>query len=251
MRLRGKTAIITGGARGIGRASARLFATEGAKVALFDIDDAGMSETAQLVGARSECLPVHTDIRSESAVRDSVAEVLHRFGRIDVLLNNAAYNRNFKAVLETSEEDWDAEFDVTLKGAFFCSKHVIPHMIEQGGGSIIMTASWLARSAYPGYAAYCAAKGGLVQLARSLAVDYSPRSVRVNVLCPGAVETPALASLIEDAEFRKIVENLTLLGRIGQPDEIARVALFLASDESSYMTGAILDVDGGASALLG
>ena len=251
MRLDGKTAIITGGARGIGRASAQLFATEGAKVALFDIDDAGMSETAQLISAMSDCLPLHTDIRSEAAVRESVAKVFEKFGRIDVLFNNAAYNRNFKAALDTSEEDWDAEHDVTLKGAFFCSKHVIPHMIKQGGGSIIMTASWLARSAYPGYAAYCAAKGGLVQLARSLAVDYSPRNVRVNVICPGAVVTPALAPLIENPEFRKNVEKLTLLGRIGQPDEIARVALFLASDESSYMTGAIIDVEGGASALLG
>ena len=251
MRLKGKTAIITGVAPGIGRASAQLFAAEGAKLALFDIDDAAMTETARLVGSTADCLPLHTDVRSEEAVSGSVATVVETFGKIDILFSNAAYNRNFKAALETSEQDWDAELDVTLKGAFFCTKHVIPHMIEQGGGSIVMTASWLALAAYTGYAAYCAAKGGLVQLARSLAVDYSPQNVRVNVICPGAVDTPAFDQVRDDQEFMETVKKLTLLGRIAQPEEIARVALFLASDESSYMTGSVVVVDGGGLARIG
>jgi NAD(P)-dependent dehydrogenase (short-subunit alcohol dehydrogenase family) len=249
MRLKGKTAIITGAARGIGRASVQLFVAEGAQVVMFDIDDAGMKETVNLVGS-SDCTALHTDITSETEVSRNVAKVVEKFGKIDILFHNAAYNKNFKAALDTSEQDWDVELNVTLKGGFFCSKHVIPHMIKQGGGSIVMTGSWLALAAYPGYAAYCAAKGGLVQLARSLAVDYSPKNVRVNVICPGPVDTPALAPIKNDPVFYGKVKQMTLLGRIAQPEEIARAALFFASDESSYITGAILTVDGGALALL-
>ena len=250
MKLTGKTVIITGTARGIGRSAVKMFSAEGANVALFDIDDAGMEETLVMAGNPDNCLAVHVDVTSEKEVEAGVDKVLEAFGPVDVLYNNAAFNKNFKAALDTTEADWDLELGVTLKGSFFCSKHVLPAMIERASGSIIMTGSWLATAAYGNYAAYCCAKGGLVQLTRSLAVDYSPQGIRVNMICPGAVDTPALAMIKDDPESLKAVCDLTLFGRIAQPEEVVRVALFLASGASSYITGAIIPVDGGATARL-
>ncbi len=251
MRLKERTAIITGAAAGIGRATARLFAAEGARVALFDIDEAGMQETRSLAGDQSRCIALKTDLRSAEQVSTSVARVREAFGRIDILYNNAALNRNFKPALDVTEEDWDAEHQVTLKGAFRCCKFVLPHMLERGCGSILFSASYLALVALPGMTAYCAAKGGVLQLARSLAVDYSPRGIRVNVIAPGPVDTPVMDSVRDKPGFIQGVIDKTLLGRLAEPEEIARVALFLASDESSYITGAIIVVDGGSLARLG
>jgi NAD(P)-dependent dehydrogenase (short-subunit alcohol dehydrogenase family) len=250
MRLKGKTAIITGTAGGIGRASARLFVQEGAQVALFDIDEAGMNETARLIGDPENYLTLTTDISSESNVARSVAQVIRRFGKIDILFSNAALNRNFKPALETTDADWDAEHNVTLKGAFRCCRHVVPHMLERKSGSIIFTASYMAFVALPGMTAYCTAKGGLLQLARSLACDYSPKGIRVNVVAPGPIDTPVFDTVRDRADLIEAIIKKTLLGRMGKPEEVAKVALFLASDDASYMTGSVVTVDGGSLACL-
>ena len=250
MKLKGKTAIITGTAGGIGRASAQLFVQEGAQVALFDIDETGMNETANLIGDPENCIALTTDISSETNVAQSVAQVMERFGKIDILFSNAALNRNFKSAIETTDADWDAEHNVTLKGAFRCCRHVLPHMLEQGSGSILFTASYMAFVALPGMTAYCAAKGGLLQLARSLASDYSPRGIRVNVIAPGPIDTPVFDTVRDKPELIEAIIKKTLLGRMGKPEEIAKVALFLVSDDASYMTGSVVTVDGGSLARL-
>ena len=251
MRLEGKTAIITGSAGGIGRVAVEHFIKEGAKVALLDINEEGMKETVAGVEKPENCLVVKVDLLSAQSVKDAIAKVIDTFGKLDILYNNAAHNKNFKAALETTEADWDIEIGVTLKGAFLCAKNVLQHMIDNGGGVILNTGSWLAQASYVEYCAYCVAKGGLVQLTRSLAVDYSPKGVRVNMISPGAVDTPALAPIMADPEFAAAVNGLTLFGRIAKPEEVARVAVFLASDEASYVTGAIIPIDGGATARLG
>ena len=250
-RLEGKTAIVTGAAVGIGRAAVELFVSEGARVALFDIDLEGMEQTINQVGVKSRCLALPTDVSSEEAVERSVSRVVEEFGPVDVLFSNAAYNRDYRTVLDSSEAHWDRELDVTLKGSFFCCKHTIPGMIERNTGSIILTASCLGLGALPGFGPYCVAKGGVVQLARSLAVDYSPKGVRVNVICPGPVDTPALDDVRKDPDRWQGMKDLTLLGRIAEPEEIARVVLFLASDEASYVTGSVISVDGGVMSRIG
>lgn len=250
MRLKGKVAIITGTAGGIGRASVLEFLREGARVAMWDIDEAGMNETAKLMDESENCLALTTNISSEENVRQSLAAVLNKFGQVDILFNNAALNRNFKPALETTDTDWDAELNVTLKGSFRCSRAVLPHMLQRGSGSIIFTASSLAFVALPGMAAYCAAKGGVLQLARSLAVDYSPKGVRVNVIAPGPVDTPSMDAVRDVPGLIAGVVAKTPLGRMAAPAEIARAAVFLASEDASYMTGTVVTVDGGLLARL-
>jgi len=217
MRLKNKTAIITRAAGGIGRASAQLFVKEGARVAIFDINEEGMNETMDLIGDPENCFALYTDIRSADNIHESVNTVLDRFGKIDILYNNAAHNRNFKEALETSEDDWDLELDITLKGNFRCSKEVIPHMLKAGSGTIVFTASLVSFVSIPKFAAYSAAKGGLVQLARSLAVDYSPKGIRVNVVAPGVIMTPALEGE-HTGELMETFRNWALLKRTGTPE---------------------------------
>ena len=250
-RLEGKTAIVTGAAVGIGRAAVRLFASEGAKVALFDINREGMQQTIDETDGDSQCLALYTDVSSEESVARSVGKVVDELGPIDILFSNAAYNRDYRALLDSSEAHWDRELDVTLKGGFFCCKQVIPGMIERRTGSIILTASCLGLSALPNFGPYCVAKGGVVQMTRSLAVDYSPKGVRVNAICPGPVDTPALDNVRDDPAGWQGMKDLTLLGRIAEPEEIAQVVLFLASDEASYVTGAVIAVDGGVMSRIG
>jgi len=251
MRLKGKTAIITGTAGGIGRASALEFVREGARVALWDIDEAGMHGTASLIGEPENCMALRTDISSEDNVRQSLAAVLGKFGQVDILFNNAALNRNFKPGLETTDADWDAELNVTLKGAFRCCRAVLPHMLQRGSGAILFTASYLAFVALPGMLAYCVAKGGVLQLARGLAVEHSPKGIRVNVIAPGPVDTPVMDAVRDVPGFIDGVVAKTLVGRLARSEEIAKVAVFLASEDASYVTGSVVTVDGGSLARLG
>lgn len=251
MRLKDKTAIITGTAGGIGRATARLFVEEGARVALFDVDERGMNETAAMIDDPARCIAIPTDLRSPESVEASVKRAAETLGRIDILYNNAALNRNFKSAVDATEEDWDAEHEVSLKGAFRCCKYTLPYMLAQKSGAILFSASYLAFVALPGMTAYCAAKGGVLQLARSLAVDYSPHGIRVNVIAPGPVDTPVMDTVRDVPGFIQGVIDQTLIGRLAQPEEIARVALFLASDDASYITGSVITVDGGSLARLG
>jgi NAD(P)-dependent dehydrogenase (short-subunit alcohol dehydrogenase family) len=252
MRLLNKVALITGGNSGIGRATALLFAQEGAKVAITGRDEErGMRVVEEIAEAGGTAVFVRSDVRIAEECRQAVEETLRHFGRIDVLFNNAGVFYSH-SVVECPEEEWDLTVDVNLKGTYLMSKFVLPVMIAQGVGAIVNNASGWGITGGNEAAAYCASKGGVVLLTKAMAVDHGRQGIRVNCLCPGDVDTPMLPA---DAKFRGIKWKDYLaeasnrpLGRIGTPEEIARAALFLASDESSFMTGAVIAVDGGGTA---
>lgn len=255
-RLAGKVVVITGGTSGIGRASALLFAREGARVVVAGRDEeAGAATVAGIrEGGRGEGHFVRTDVTDPRDVERLVAEAADHFGRIDVLYGNAGLLESGTAP-ETSIEAWQRIIDVNLSGQFYLAKYGIPHLIEAGGGSIIFTGSELGLVGTSNTVAYCAAKGGVINLARAVAVDSARHQIRVNCLCPGPIRTRMLTDWFEasgdPARFEAIQTEPVLLGRIGEPDEIANAAVFLASDESSFMTGAVMVVDGGATTWYG
>jgi len=252
MRLDGRVAVITGAAGGQGRAAARLFAANGARLVVSDIDGEGAETTAREVrDAGGEAISLRTDVSREKDVAEMIRAAVNEFGTLDVLFNNAgvgysaADRLTMASVVDTPEEDWDSILAINLKGVAMGCKHAIPVMVENGGGAIVNNASINALVALSGADAYTAAKGGIVALTRVLAVDWGPSGVRVNCICPGGVDTPMIAPAISDEEVLGFMRESTPLGRLARPEEIARVALFLASDEASYMNGAIVPVDGG------
>lgn len=251
-RLKDKVAVITGAASGQGRAAALLFATEGAKVIASDVNMEGAEEVAKEIrGSDGESAAVRTDVSRESEVEAMIRTAVDEFGRLDILFNNAgvgysASNRmKMASVVETPEEDWDTILAINLKGVAMGCKHAIPVMEEQGGGAIVNNASINALVGLSGADAYTAAKGGIVSLTRVLAVDWGPKNIRVNCICPGGVETPMISPVLSDEQILSFMRDSTPLGRLAQPEETARVALFLASEEASYLNGAIIPVDGG------
>jgi len=247
-RLAGKVALITGAGSGIGRATAQLFAREGAYVTVVDIADEGGRETvASIEQAGGHGLFIHADVAKASHVEAMIESTIGQFDRLDILHNNA-YWTAFRPAVETSEDEWDRTLDVCLKGPFLGAKYAIPHMLSNGGGVIINTASVNSIRGLPGHAAYQAAKGGLLSLTRSLAADYAP-TIRVNAILPGGVMTPTLDNI--DPELIRRSMEKTPLKRYAQPEEIAEVALFLASDASSFFTGSGIVVDGGMTSVLG
>ena len=249
MRLKGKVALITGGTSGIGSATAMRFAREGAAVAITGRNTERGDQVVRDIAANGgEALFIQADVRFADQCSHAVDQTLERFGKIDVLFNNAGVFHP-KTVPECTEEEWDDTIDSSLKGAFLMSKFALPSMIERGSGSIIHTSSGWGILGGDGAAAYCAAKGGLIIMAKAMAIDHGPQGIRVNCVCPGDVLTPMLH---DDAAKRGMsweeyaagaVERP--LGRIGTVDEIADAVLFLASDESSFVTGEALVVDGG------
>ena len=250
-RLKGKTALITGAGMGIGREAAVLFAREGARIVIGDLDDRAARETADLVEeAGGEALAVAGDVAVEADVRRMVEEGARRFGGLHVLYANAGvlWKDRDRSVLETDEKWWDRVIAINLKSAFWLTKHGIPELQRAGGGSVIVMGSV---SALVGFTraqdAYTAAKGGLISLTKSLAIQFAKDRIRCNIIHPGIVDTPLQAPYLSDAIRREFTTGIPL-GRIAEPREIASVALFLASDESSYMTGAELVVDGGFTA---
>ena len=249
MRLEGKVALITGGTSGIGSATAIRFAGEGAAVAITGRNsERGEQVVQDIVANGGEALFIRADVRSSEDCRRAVDQTLERFGKIDVLFNNAGVFHP-KSVPDCTEEEWDETIDSSLKGAFLMSKYVLPSMIEHGSGSIIHTSSGWGILGGDKAAAYCAAKGGLIVMAKAMAIDHGPDGIRVNCVCPGDVLTPMLA---DDAAKRGMSwDDYAVdaadrpLGRIGTAEDIANAVLYLASDESSFVTGDALVVDGG------
>jgi NAD(P)-dependent dehydrogenase (short-subunit alcohol dehydrogenase family) len=252
MRLAERVALITGATSGIGRATAMLFAREGGRLALTGRnDERGRQVVEEIRAAGGHATYLHSDVCNEADCRRAVEHAIAEYGRLDVLFNNAGVFFPNTAV-ECTEQEWDAQVDTNLKGAFLMSKYALPHMIRQGRGSIIHNSSGWGIVGGDRAVAYCAAKGGLVLMAKAMAIDHGRQGIRVNCICPGDVDTPMLP---EDArmrgmDWRKYLEGCANrpLGRIGTAGEIAKAVLFLASDESSFMTGAALVVDGGGSA---
>ncbi len=245
-RLEGKVLLITGAGSGIGRAVAKVYAREGAKVVVADIVDTNGAETVKMIKDEGgDALFVHADVSRPSDAEAMVKAAVERFGRIDVLHNNAGIGL-IKKVTETTEEEWDRIMDVNLKGVFLSSKYAIKQMQTQGGGAIINTASNYGLVGSPNWAAYCASKGGVVLLTKAMAIDHAPDNIRVNCICPGSIDAPLtwldLASSKDPEKARK------LMGRIAQPEEVAYLALYLASDESKYCTGASFVIDNGETA---
>jgi NAD(P)-dependent dehydrogenase (short-subunit alcohol dehydrogenase family) len=250
-RLEGKVALITGAGNGIGREAARLFAGEGARVVVADIDAEAAKETVrQVESAGGRAIAVTGDVAVEADVQRMVAEGVRAFGALHVLYNNAGvlWKDRDRSVLETDERAWDRVIGINLKSVFWVTKYGIPHLRAAGGGSVIIMGSV---SALVGFTraqdAYTAAKGALISLTKSLAIQFAKDRVRCNIIHPGIVDTPLQAPYLTEA-LRKEFETGIPLGRIAQPREIASVALFLASDDASYMTGAELVVDGGFTA---
>jgi NAD(P)-dependent dehydrogenase (short-subunit alcohol dehydrogenase family) len=252
MRLQPKVALITGATSGIGEATARLFSHEGAKVAITGLnDERGAAVLKDIKQHSRESIFIRSDVRRADDCKRAVDETVRAFGRIDILFNNAGVFYP-ETALECSEQQWDEQIDVNLKGVFLMSKFTLPPMIAQGHGVIINNASGWGLVGGDHAVAYCASKGGVVLLTKALAVDHGRQGIRVNCICPGDVDTAMLPS---DAKMRglpweKYLEDCKNrpMGRIGKPEEIAKAVLFLASDDSSFMTGSALVVDGGGTA---
>ena len=238
MRLEGKVALVTGAGHGIGRAIAERFAREGAQVGVNDVDAARAEETAAAIGGRGLALPA--DVSSSEQVDAMFDRLLERFGRIDVLVNNAGLIDVERHVLEADEEWWDRVLDVNLKGQFLCALRAAREMAAGGGGCLVNLSSGGARQAHRGMVSYDASKGGVEAMTRALALDLAPYGIRVNALAPGAINVMGLS----DDEAQRRGETVPM-GRVGAAHDLAGPAVFLASDDAAYVTGVVISVDGG------
>jgi NAD(P)-dependent dehydrogenase (short-subunit alcohol dehydrogenase family) len=254
MRLKDKVAIITGSGSGQGEAAARVFANEGAVVVIAEWNEENGKRVEEEIKAFGhEALFFQTDVSNENHIISLVDEVINRYGRIDVVFNNAGVGFSSSSkykmdrLTETPLHDWNQILAINLNGVYLLSKYVIPIMKKQNAGSIINNSSLNGIIGVPGADAYTAAKGGVVALTRVMAVDYGKFNIRVNCICPGAIDTPMIADVLKNEAFAAAFTS-NPLRRVGTPEEIANAALFLASDESSYVTGLIMPVDGGISA---
>ena len=249
MQLSGKVAIVTGGGRGIGRAIARLFAAEGAKVVVAARTVAEGQEAVRLIqDDGGEARFIRTDVSKDIDVRALVAETVDAYGRLDILVNNAGIGGAGKLLAETSEAEWDEVIDANLKGTYLGMRYAIPHMKAVGGGAIVNFSSVLAHTALPGGSAYTATKAAIIGLTKAVALEVGRDNIRVNCILPGSTDTPMLWEGLTDAERIEVEPEVAAaapLNKVGKPEEIAQVALFLATDASSFMTGAPVLVDGG------
>ena len=242
-----KIAVITGGGGGIGRAIAITFAQAGAKVACLDIDPAKANETAKQAG--NGAIGLACDVSSEADTKKAVDQVVKAFGAIHVLVNGAAMSDPTATVLDLDLAAWNKVFGVNVGGAFLMSRWVIPHMAAAGGGSIIHIASQLGTVGTAGRVAYCSTKGALITMAKAMAADHAAQKIRVNTLSPGGTETDRLLRFGSMEKAREVLGSMHVMKRLGLPEEIAAGALFLASEASSFMTGADLRIDGGYNAV--
>lgn len=256
MRLDGKVALITGAGSGIGEACATLFAGEGAKIAAADIDHGSAARTARMVDeAGGDAIALAGDVTAKAECERMVSETVDRFGSVDVLVNSAGITPRYVPADTPFDEKWDRVIEVNLKGSMLMSYYAVQRMREQGSGAIVNLASIIGLVGYPhghglsdGFNPYPHSKGGIVQMTRDMGVACARQGIRVNALCPGFAYTALTKSLTEDPDALARLESLHPMGRLGQAIEIARAALFLASDEASFITGACLPVDGGYTA---
>ena len=248
MRLQGKVAIVTGAASGIGRAAAKALAAEGARVLIADVDEGGERVAEEIRRVGDEGHFRHTDVRSSEDVQAVVRDAVERYGRLDVMVNNAGVAIG-GAAGEMSEEDWNRVIDVNLTGVWRGMRFAIPEMLKSGGGSIVNTSSVQSEVGFLGWSGYAASKGGINALTRQAAVEYAPKGIRVNAIIPGTIMTEMNERIMRDSDDPDGVmdawRSLHPMGRVGQPEEVAAAVVFLASDESSFVTGELLRVDGG------
>jgi NAD(P)-dependent dehydrogenase (short-subunit alcohol dehydrogenase family) len=248
-RLTGKVAIVTGASAGIGRAAAKLFAAEGAKVVVAARREAELEAlVTEIVREGGTAASLAGDVQSEDFASALAALAVRRFGRLDIAYNNAGTLGEMGPSTGVSEAGWSATLATNLTSAFLGAKHQIPEMLKQGGGSLIFTSTFVGYSlAFPGTAAYAASKAGLIGLTQALAAEYGPQGVRVNAILPGAVDTDMYRAMNDTTESQAFIAGLHALKRVATPEEIARSALYLASDDSSFVTGTASLVDGGVS----
>jgi len=245
--LGGKIALITGAGSGIGRATALIFAREGATIALSDIAAEGGQETLRMVKqAGAEAIFVRTDVSKLAEVEALIAKVISNWGRLDCAFNNAGIDGKMAKTAECTEETWNRTIAVNMTGVFFCMKAEIPHMLRQGGGAIVNTASAAGLTGSPGLPAYVASKHGVVGLTRAAAIEYGREKVRINCVCPGPIRTPMLGRLLSSRpEMEQRFASAEPLKRLGEPAEIGEAVAWLCSDAASYVTGHAMSVDGG------
>ena len=243
----GKTALVTGGGSGIGRATALAFATSGANVVVADVDVAGGEETVALMQALAGSgLFVTADVSKSAAVEALVKTTVATFGSLDCAFNNAGIQGELSQTAECTEENWDRITGINLKGVWLCMKFEIAQMLKQGGGAIVNNSSNFGLVGSNGMPAYSAAKHGVVGLTKTAGIEYAERGVRVNAVCPGPVQTPLVEKIVaKQPEIVDAIIDREPIGRIGQPDEIASAVVWLCSDEATFVVGAVLPVDGG------
>ena len=252
MKLSGKVALVTGGAAGIGRATSLLLAAEGAKVVVADTDEKRGRQTVRTIRRRKgQAAFTKADVSKASDAEKMVRFAVNSYGRLDILFNNAGIAGPDAPIYKLSEEEWNRVLNVNLKGVFLGSRYAVPQMIRQGGGVVINTASELGLVGSPGHPAYSASKGGVIALTKAMAVGLAKHNIRVNCVCPGATDTALLTDFVEKRKKKKELQKIASeipMKRLGRPEEIARTVLYLASDDSSYVTGTCILVDGGSTA---